>query len=278
MPAPHVIAVANRKGGVGKTTTAVHLAAALGARERQTLVVDLDAQANATLVLSDQGDLEMGGPNVASLLSGGLKLEEVIRPSTAPGVWLAPSGPELTSMVMSLSSRPGRGTLLRRALRGLTDSDFEFVVIDTPPESHLGTENALVAARWVLVPFTPDPTALHGLVAVQEMVADVVASELNRDAQLLGVLQVGYDKRMAVTEQARRQVRKAVGPLLLETTVRTNAIFYSCAGFHRSAFALEQEQGGGERRGTADYTAVADELLLRLVAHVRPSRLSKDEL
>ena len=271
----NVVAVANRKGGVAKTTTSVHLAAAFARRGFRVLVVDLDAQATATLVLSTAEQLASSdddelGVDIANVLAGECALSAIVRRSTTPGVLLAPSSSALSGTVSAMQGRAGRETSLRRALRQVNSKDWpnslgqvDFVVVDTPPESHLGTANALVAADFVLVPFTPDPAALHGLVFVQSMLQDIEDSELGA-AELIGCLQVDVDARLHATTQARDQIRELVGRGLFKASVRSNAKFISCAGWHKDVFQLERQQGGGERRGTADYLAVAGELLRRI--------------
>ena len=251
------IAVANRKGGVGKSSVATHLAAALGIRGAQVLVIDMDSQASTSAMLLDEVDDDL--PTTTQLLLGEARLTEVMRPSTRDGVLVAPACSELTRAQFAIAGRTGRETILRRAMREL--SGIDVVVIDTAPELQLATLNALVASTHVLMPFTPDPKALEGLQTTTEAVAEIVGAELGHPA-ILGCVQVAYDRRLAVTDQSREQVAAAYGPLLLDTRVRANSSFIVCPAWHRDIFAMERQER--QRRGSEDFLALADEVAARL--------------
>src|SRR4029453_9383836 len=140
----HIIAVANRKGGVGKSSVTTHLAAALGIRGARVLVVDMDSQASTTSMLLEH--LDDDAPTTTQLLLGQAKLESIIQASTREGVDVAPAWGELTRAQFAIAGKTGRETILRRALR---DVDYDLAVIDTAPELQLATLNALVAASHV---------------------------------------------------------------------------------------------------------------------------------
>jgi chromosome partitioning protein len=252
------IAVANRKGGVGKSTVTANLAAALALDGHRVLVIDMDSQASATATLLEE--LPDDARTTAEVLVGECGLAEIIRPSTREGVFVAPASKHVTGAQLALVSRAGRETMLRRALRAV--SGFDFALIDTAPEAQLATANALVAASHVLMPFTPDPKALEGLQTTSEVVADIVAGEL-ASVRILGCVQVDFDRRLAVTHQARSQVQEAYGELLLATAIRTNANFIPCPAWHRDIFALEERERP-PRRGSEDFRALAVEILARL--------------
>ncbi len=252
------IAVANRKGGVGKSSVATHLAAALGIRGATVLVIDMDSQASTTAMLLE--DLEDDAPTTTQLLLGEARLADIIRPSTRDGVLIAPACSELTRAQFAIAGRTGRETILRRAMRELTGIDV--VVIDTAPELQLATLNALVAATHVLMPFTPDPKALQGLETTSEAVAEIVAAELGHP-EILGCVQVAYDRRLSVTEQSREQVAAAYGAALFETRIRANSSFIVCPAWHRDIFAMER-QDRQRGRGSEDFLALADEVAVRL--------------
>jgi len=254
----HVIAVANRKGGVGKSSVATNLAAGLAEADHRILVIDMDSQASATAVFLDH--LPDDAATTTRLLLGTATIDEVVRPSNRAQVWLAPATADLTQAQMAIAGRTGRETILRRALRNL--AGFDAVIIDTAPEQQLATINSLVAATHVLMPFTPDPKALEGLATTTHTVAEIAEAEIGVPS-VLGCVQSGYDRRLAVTQQARDQVRAAYGDLLFETCIRTNSSFIVCPAWHRDIFALEQKEHAA-RRGSEDYRALAREVAHRL--------------
>jgi chromosome partitioning protein len=254
----HTIAVANRKGGVGKSSVATHLAAAMGIRGLRVLVIDMDSQASTTAMLLAEAAED--APTTTQLLLGEARLADIIRPSTRENVWIAPSSAELTSAQFAIAAKTGRETLLKRAMRDL--AGFDVAVIDTAPELQLATLNALAAATHVLMPFTPDPKALEGLRTTAEAIAEITAAELARPA-VLGCVQVNYDRRLAVTDQAREQVAAAYGDLLFETRIRANSSFIVCPAWHRDIFAMESGERG-KSRGSADFALLCEEVAGRL--------------
>lgn len=252
------VAVTNRKGGVGKSSLTTNLAAALALEGKRVLVIDMDSQASATAVFLEE--LPEGALSTAHVLVGQAELEQVIRPATREGVFIAPAARDLTAAQLSIVARTGRETILRRALRGM--QGYDLVLIDTAPEQQLATVNSLVAAEHVLMPFTPDPKALEGLRTTAEAVAEISAAELGA-VSILGCVQIAHDKRLSVTEQAREQVRAAYGDALLETRIRANSSFIVCPAWHRDIFALERIEKA-PRRGSDDYRALANEVSQRL--------------
>jgi chromosome partitioning protein len=253
----HTITVANRKGGVGKSSVTTHLAAGLAIRGARVLVIDMDSQASTTSMLLEH--IEDDAPTTTELLLGKAKLDAIIRPSVRDGIDVAPACGELTRAQFAIAGTTGRETILRRAMRELA---YDIVVIDTAPELQLATLNALVAANHVLMPFTPDPKALEGLRTTSEAVAEIVAAELASPA-ILGCVQVAYDRRFAVTDESRQQVSAAYGELLFETRIRANSSFIVCPAWHRDIFAMERKERQ-KTRGSQDFLALADEVLERI--------------
>lgn len=254
----HIVAVTNRKGGVGKSSLTTNLAAALALDGKRVLVIDMDSQASSTAVFLDE--VPPSSLSTAHVLIGQATLEDIIRPATREGVFIAPASRELTAAQLTIVSRTGRETILKRALRTL--SGYDLVLIDTAPEQQLATVNSLVAARHVLMPFTPDPKALEGLQTTAETVAEIRAAELSQ-ATVLGCVQIAHDRRLSVTDQAREQVRDAYGDALFETRIRANSSFIVCPAWHRDIFEIERSERP-PRRGSDDYRALATEISQRL--------------
>jgi chromosome partitioning protein len=253
----NVIAIANRKGGVGKSTVATNVAAALALDGQRVLVIDMDSQGSASATFLESGP---SGPSMAHVLAGQATLADVIQPSATDGVWVAPATEELTHAQLAIVSKPGRETILRRALRSV--SGFDLAIIDTAPERHLGTVNALVASSHVLMPFSADAKALEGLSTTAQSIADIVEAELTT-TRILGCVQVGHDTRLAVSCDARAQVSAAWGSLLLDTALRVNSSFVLCPAVHRSIFGIEKSTRP-PRRGSDDARALAHEIRARL--------------
>jgi chromosome partitioning protein len=254
----NVIAVANRKGGVGKSTIAANVAAALARDGQRVLLIDMDSQGSASATVLESIS---SGPTMAHVLAGAAQLVDVIRPSRIDGVWVAPATEELTHAQLSIVDKPGREMVLRRALRAVRGS-YDLAIIDTAPERQLGTVNALVASTHVLMPFTADAKALEGLSTTAQSVADIVDAEL-ATTQILGCVQVGHDTRLAVSRDAREQVVAAWRELVFDTALRVNSSFVICAAAHQSIFEIE-ESGRPPRRGSDDVRALTREICTRL--------------
>jgi chromosome partitioning protein len=254
-----VIAVANRKGGVGKSTVTTNLAAALAMEGKRVLVVDMDSQGSATATLLDE---EPVAPTMGHVLAGQASLADVIRPSTCEGVAIAPATEELTHAQLAIVSKAGRETILRRALRAV--EGFDVALIDTAPERHLGTVNALVASTHVLMPFGPDAKALEGLSTTAQAINDLIEAEVAQTT-ILGCVQVAHDTRLAVSVDARTQVHEAWGNRLLRAVLRVNSAFVLCPAVHRPIFAVENSSRA-PRRGSDDVRALGREILERLTA------------
>lgn len=252
------IAVANRKGGVGKSSVASNLAAAFASAGKRVLLIDMDSQASATAVMLDE--LPADARTTAHVLVGEATIEEIVRPSWRENVFVAPAARDLTGAQLTIVARTGRETILKRALRRVTE--YDLAIIDTAPEQQLATVNALVAATHVLMPFTPDPKALEGLRTTSEAVADIAAAELG-DVAVLGCVQVAHDRRLGVTDQAREQVREAYGEALLDARIRANSSFIVCPAWHRDIFEIERAERA-PRRGSEDFRALAAEIARRL--------------
>jgi len=207
-----VSALANQKGGVGKTTTAINLAACLAEAGERTLVVDLDPQANATSGLGERAN----GSSSLDLLDG-IALERLAKPTRFPQLDLVPSKPELAGAVVELSRRPDGERYLAQSLAEAS-SAYSFVFVDCPPSLGPLTVNALAAADRVLVPVQAEYYALEGLAQLVRSV-ELVRSRLNPKLAVSGVLLTMVDRRTRLAADVAEEVRRHFGALVFRTSV-----------------------------------------------------------
>jgi chromosome partitioning protein len=202
-----VIAIANQKGGVGKTTVAINLAGALAEHGYRLLCVDMDAQANLTVGLGiNLGTVERSMADV--LADSRASMREVIVPTQTAGIDVAPSTLELASTEVELFTAIGREHALREALGDFVDENYDYVLIDCPPTLGLLTINGLVAASSVIIPVQTQYYALKGLTALVKVINQIRAKGLNRDLRVLGLLPTFYDGRTILGREMLDELRE----------------------------------------------------------------------
>ena len=251
---PHVVAVVNQKGGVGKTTTAINLAAAMAEVGHPTLVVDLDPQANTTAGLGL--DPARARLNVYHLLTGEAGVEQVMQPTGIHGVSVIPSHIDLAGAEIELAGMPERESLLGRALAS-TPSNVELVLVDCPPSLGLLTLNALVAASSMLIPTQCEYFALEGLRHLM-YTHQLVRSRLNPRLAIAGILMTQFDARTTLAWDVVNAVRRSHPHHVLDTLIPRNVRISEAPSHGKSVLEYDPTCRGAEA-----YRALAKELLER---------------
>jgi chromosome partitioning protein len=254
---PEIMCVANPKGGVGKTTTAINLGTGLAAVGRRVLVVDLDPQGNASTGLGvGREDRDISSYDV---LLGQASLEDALKKSAIPNLHLVPSTQDLSAAEIELIQVERRTHRLRGALRNSpVINQFEYVLIDCPPSLGLLTLNALVAAHSVFVPLQCEFFALEGLSQLLSTI-DRVKNNFNPNLSLHGVVLTMFDRRNNLSEQVARDVRECLGDLVYQTVIPRN-VRVSEAPSHGKPALLYDYKCSGSRA----YIQLASEMLRRM--------------
>jgi len=257
------IAIINQKGGVGKTTTAVNLGAALARLGRRVLVVDMDPQANASTNLGV--DLAPGEPSSYSVLVGATMVADAVRATATPNLWLLPAHLDLSGAELELASAIGRETILRDALEDWTqaciasagEEPVDYVLVDNPPSLGLLSVNGLAAANEVLIAVQTEFFALQGLSKLVEVV-QLLRRKLNPALEVTGVLACLYDSRLRLAREVLAELRAHFPEQSFKQTIGKNVKLAECPSFGQTIFEYAPDSPGAK-----DHLRVAAEVIAR---------------
>lgn len=247
-----IIGVANQKGGVGKTTTAVNLAAALGVLEKKVLLIDADPQANATSGLG----IEEVNYSTYHLLEHSVDVRECIQKTTSPNLDLIPSHIDLVAAEIELVDRDKREYMLKKALDDVK-SEYDYIIIDCAPSLGLITVNALTAADSVVIPIQCEYFALEGLGKLLNTIKNVQKIH-NNDLDIEGLLLTMYDSRLRLSNQVVEEVNTHFPEMVFETIIARNVRLSEAPSFGESILMYDAES-----KGAIQYLQLAEEVLLK---------------
>lgn len=254
---PFVLAIANQKGGVGKTTTAINLSAALVEKGAKVLLIDLDPQGNASTGLGVAP--AQRNATTYDLLIDEVPVVDVVMPTRTPGLFLCPATSDLASADIELVANEKRSFLLQDALREpeLAGFAFEFILIDCPPSLSLLTVNALVACQAVLVPLQTEFFALEGLSQLMLTIREVRRAA-NPTLRIEGIVLTMHDARNRLSQQVESDARRTLGDLVFETVVPRNVRVGEAPSYSMSVLEHDSSSKGAEA-----YRSLAKEVLKR---------------
>lgn len=252
--APRIITIANQKGGVGKTTTAINLATALAAIGEQVLIVDIDPQGNASTGLGiNRRDRERSSYDV---LVGDATIMQAVTETAVPGLYIVPSTMDLLGVEMEIAAAPDRVLRLRNALRGGA-TGFTYVLIDCPPSLNLLTLNSMAAADSVLVPLQCEFFALEGLSQLLSTVEQVRGS-INPALIIQGIVMTMYDGRNNLANQVVADVRANMGDVVYQTVIPRNVRVSEAPSYGKPAILYDLKSSGSQA-----YLQLASEVIRR---------------
>jgi chromosome partitioning protein len=254
---PLVVSVVNHKGGVGKTSTVVNLAAGLGLINKNVLVIDLDTQMNLTHSLI--GDLPEGAQCISDVLTGDLiHMTSISQKTSLNGVEIAPAGESMVDLELRLHSAIGREYRLKQAIERACLDAYDFIIIDNGPHIGLATLNSLMASHCYLVPVSAEYLPMVGLRHLIQTIERIQPH--HRELHNLGYLLTMVDRRESIAGDVEKILRSTFNGEVFDSVVRVNTKIKACPQKKVSIFDVETSQG----RGVIDYKSVTDEFLKRV--------------
>ncbi|MCI0487495.1 MAG: ParA family protein [Blastocatellia bacterium] len=250
-----VIAIANQKGGVGKTTTAINLSAALAMTGKKVLLIDLDPQGNSSLSFLDHNTIEH---SIYELLTDSqVAFEYVVKQTSIPNLYILPSRISLAKFESKLIGEFDAPFRLKDRIEGVV-KDYEYVLIDTPPTLGLITVNALVASDYLIIPIQPSYFALEGTDDLLETVEKVKARP-NPNLQVLGVVITLHDKRTTLAKDIHEQIRRVFGAKVFETVISKSVRLEESPAYKETIFTFAPASSGA-----LEYSSLCEEVIRRV--------------
>ncbi len=264
-----VISIANQKGGVGKTTTAINLASALAVLEYKTLLIDADPQANATSGIGfDPRNITT---SIYECLIGEAEIQDAILTSTTPFLSLVPAHLDLVGAEIELINQPNREKIMKHTIDQIKDQ-FDYIIIDCSPSLGLITVNALSAADSVLVPVQCEYFALEGLGKLLNTIK-IVQSRLNPDLQIEGILLTMYDSRLRLSNQVVEEVKRHFGEMSFDTIIHRNTRLGEAPSFGKSVIMYDAAS-----KGAINYLNLAKEIISKNDGTYVPAETNLEEV
>jgi chromosome partitioning protein len=260
MTPKRIMAIVNQKGGVGKTTTAINLSAALAELEQRVLLIDMDPQGNASTGLGIARDNRK--LSSYTVMTDGTSVNEAVQPTQVRGLYILPSHPDLSAAEIEIGAAEGRTRILKDAV-SQASGEFDYILIDCPPSLNLLTLNALATARSIIVPLQCEFFALEGLSQLLKTV-EMAKESLNPKLAVDGVLLTMHDKRNRLSEQVADDVRRHLGRAVFDTVIPRNVRIAEAPSFAEPVTTYEPTS-----QGAKSYRRLAREILRKHASRIQ---------